>query len=191
MASSWFNRHSFLDIPSMPIDEDLDDSNQNEDFEDPNDRRPMRLLDSRRQADGELSDSEDEGEGGRRNHARYRDRETDDTNGGHKFGMGGGILNAGSMASHGAGPSGHTTAVRILNSAAAESAMEVDTSSAESNAGGSVAEAAAPETPITEAPVSESAAETAAEKTEETTTIETPAEENKMDVDPAPSALGS
>ncbi len=53
----------------MPIDEDLDDSNQNEDFEDPNDRRPMRLLDSRRQADGELSDSEDEGEGGRRNHA--------------------------------------------------------------------------------------------------------------------------
>ena len=190
LASSWFNWHSVLDIPSMPIDEDLDDPNQNEDFEDPNDRRPMRLLDSRRQADGELSDSEDEGEGGRRNHARYRDRETDDTNGGHKFGMGGGILNAGSMASHGADPSGHTTAVRILSSsAAAESAMEVDTSSAESNAGGSVAEAAAPETPITEAPVSESAAETAAEKTEETTTTETPAEDNKMDVDPAPSTL--
>lgn len=186
LALSWFNQHSILDIPSMPIDEDLDDPNQNEDFEDPNDRRPMRLLDSRRQADGELSDSEDEGEGGRRNHARYRDRETDDTNGGHKFGMGGGILNAGSMASHGAGPSGHTTAVRILtSSAAAESAMEVDTSSAESNAGGSIAEAAAPETPATEAPVSESAIEAIAERTEETT--ETPAEDSKMDVDPAPS----
>lgn len=87
----------------------------NEDFENPNERRPMRLLDSRRQADGELSDSDDEGEGGRRDHGHYRDQD-DEPNGTHKFGLGGGILNTTSMATHGAGPSGHTTAVRILKS---------------------------------------------------------------------------
>ena len=53
------------DIPSMPIDQALEDLNEDEDFIDPDDRRPMRLLDARRQADGELSDSDDEGEGGR------------------------------------------------------------------------------------------------------------------------------
>jgi histone deacetylase 1/2 len=105
----------YPDIPSLPIDEELDDPGMNEDFEDPNDRRPMRLLDSRRQADGELSDSDDEGEGGRRNHGHYRDQD-DEPNGTHKFGLGGGILNTTSMATHGAGPSGHTTAVRILKS---------------------------------------------------------------------------
>lgn len=159
----------------MPIDEALEDPNENEDFEDPNERRPMRLLDARRQPDGELSDSEDEGEGGRRNHARYRDRESDDSNGGHKFGLGGGILNSGSMASHGAGPSGHTTAVRILsssNAAAADAAMEVDSPSAESNSNraGSV-----PDAPIAE-PALELVA--AAEKAEET-----PIEDSKMDID--------
>jgi histone deacetylase 1/2 len=126
-----------LDIPSMPIDQALEDPNEDEDFIDPDDRRPMRLLDARRQADGELSDSDDEGEGGRRNHARYRDRESEELNGSHKFGLGGGILNSGPMNTHGAGPSGHTTAVRILSAAAVESAMDVDTPSAESNTGGS------------------------------------------------------
>lgn len=134
---------AMLDIPSMPIDQALEDPNEDEDFINPNDRRPMRLLDARRQADGELSDSDDEGEGGRRNHARYRDRESEELNGNHKFGLGGGILNAGSMNTHGAGPSGHTTAVRILSAAAAESAMDVDTPSAESNAGGSGTDSAA------------------------------------------------
>ena len=62
-----------LDIPSMAIDDALEDPNQDEDFMDPDDRRPMRLLDSRRQADGELSDSDDEGEGGRRDHASHRE----------------------------------------------------------------------------------------------------------------------
>jgi len=125
------------DIPSLPIDQAMEDLNEDEDFMDPDDRRPMRLLDSRRQADGELSDSDDEGEGGRRNHARYRDRESEEPNGSHKFGLGGGILNSGSLNTHGAGPSGHTTAVRILSAAAAESVMDVDTPSGESNTGGS------------------------------------------------------
>lgn len=110
------------DIPSMPIDAVMDDPNEDEDLIDPNDRRPTRLLDSRRQADGELSDSDDEGEGGRRNHARYRDRDSTET---HKFGIGGGILSAGSAPTHGAGPSSHNTAVRILTKASAES-MDID-----------------------------------------------------------------
>ena len=40
----------------------MDDPNEDEDMISPNERRPMRLLDSRRQADGELSDSDDEGD---------------------------------------------------------------------------------------------------------------------------------
>jgi len=76
----------------------------------------VRILDSRRQADGELSDSDDEGDGGRRDHASYQ---RDD----HKFGIGGGILNAG--ATHGIGPSGNTHArARLL--AARGDDMEVD-----------------------------------------------------------------
>ncbi|CAH7684280.1 expressed protein [Phakopsora pachyrhizi] len=48
-----------------------------EDFDDPNDRRPQRLLDALIQRDDEFSDSEDEGEGGRRDiqsHKRLRNR---------------------------------------------------------------------------------------------------------------------
>jgi len=124
------------DIPSMPIDAAIEDPNEDEDLIDPNDRRPMRLLDSRRQADGELSDSDDEGEGGRRDHATYRDGESGDSNGaGHKFGLGGGILNAGSLASH-AGPSSHTTAARMSSINAGETSMDVDSPSTESNTGG-------------------------------------------------------
>ncbi|KAG6845639.1 hypothetical protein H0H87_005846 [Tephrocybe sp. NHM501043] len=115
------------DIPSLPIDDILDDPNRNEDFEDLNKRRPQRLLDSRRQADGELSDSDDEGEGGRRNHMRHRSVDADGTN--RKFGMGVGIMTSStSTLTHGAGPSGHATATRILSTSQLDpSDMEIDT----------------------------------------------------------------
>lgn len=75
----------------------------------PDVRRHRRLLDSRRQADGELSDSDDEGEGGRRNHKSDRDSD-------EKLGTGMvGILAAGPTSAH-AGPSGQTTVERILSS---------------------------------------------------------------------------
>lgn len=61
------------DIPRVPIDAVMDDPAADEDLIPPNVRRHQRLLDSRVQADGELSDSDDEGEGGRRNHASRRD----------------------------------------------------------------------------------------------------------------------
>ena len=110
----------------MPIDDILDDPNRNEDFESRDIRRPQRLLDSRRQADGELSDSDDEGEGGRRNHMRYRDSDSVED---HKFGMGVGILVPSTSSNmQAAGPSGHTTVARVLSSTPAGSAsMDVDT----------------------------------------------------------------
>lgn len=152
----------------MPIDSALDDPNEDEDLMDPDDRRPMRLLDARRQADGDLSDSDDEGEGGRRNHARYRKRESEEPNGGnHKFGLGGGILSSGTMNSHGAGPSGHTTAVRVLASVAAESNMDVDTPSAESNAGGSGTEAPFAATPVDTNHITKAGPESTADKSED------------------------
>lgn len=89
----------------------------------PDVRRPRSLLDSRRQADGELSDSDDEGEGGRRNHAQHRDHDRESP-GSRKFG----ILGSGSAASLGAGPSGLTTAARVISTSAARpSEMDVDT----------------------------------------------------------------
>jgi len=113
------------DIPSMPIDDALDDLNADEDMASPDERRHRRALDVRRQADGEISDSDDEGEGGRRNHARYRDLDTSRRSSGteststRKFGMGVGIMGSGqaSSAHHGAGPSGNTTVARILSAA--------------------------------------------------------------------------
>jgi histone deacetylase 1/2 len=86
----------------------------------PDSRRHRRLLDSRVQADGELSDSDDEGEGGRRDYANHKDRgresrsRSSETENGEmrRFGIGGGILGAGAASStHGAGPSGHTTLI--------------------------------------------------------------------------------
>ena len=99
-------------MPELPIDADMADMNQDEDMIDPDERRPQRLLDERIQADGELSDSDDEGEGGRRDHASHRGSPS--SNGsqpvvGHKFGMGVGIMTAPTASTHGAGPSGHTT----------------------------------------------------------------------------------
>lgn len=131
----------FSDIPSMPIDDDLEDPNRDEDMDDPNERRPQRLLDSRRQADGELSDSDDEGEDDRRNHESHKDLDMLNREGvGHKFGMNIGILASQQNPTHGAGPSGHNTMVRVLSKAGEEDAsMEVDSPSSSG-----AAEAAAP-----------------------------------------------
>jgi histone deacetylase 1/2 len=94
------------DVPHLPIDELMDDLNQDEDTVDPDDRRNQRLLDSRVQADGELSDSDDEGEGGRKNQHSHKD--DDDLVPARKFVTTTGIMNPGaSAASHGAGPSAH------------------------------------------------------------------------------------
>lgn len=61
------------DIPRLPIDDIMNDPNRDEDTIDPDQRRPMRLLDSLVQRDDELSDSEDEGEGNRKDRASHRD----------------------------------------------------------------------------------------------------------------------
>lgn len=120
----------------------MDDPNEEEDELIPPDvRRPQRLLDSRRQADGELSDSDDEGTGGRRNHASHKERSSAgraSENGiggaGRKFGMGVGvgIMSSGAASTH-AGPSGHTTAARILSTGSGgrpeQDKMDVDTPS--------------------------------------------------------------
>ncbi|KAJ7785969.1 histone deacetylase complex, catalytic component RPD3 [Mycena metata] len=113
------------DIPTLPIDMALDDPNEDEDLIPPDTRRHRRLLDSRRQADGELSDSDDEGEGGRTNHADHRDPDStsrvsgNEGAGGRKFG-----IMASAPTAFGAGPSGHSTAARILSSGSAK--MDVD-----------------------------------------------------------------
>lgn len=106
----------------------MDDISRDDDLIPPDDRRPQRLLDSLIQPDGELSDSEDEGEGGRRDHAHHKSRERDSPSAGPKFGLGVGILNS-VAATHGAGPSSHGVALpRALDSM--EPGMEVDMSSA-------------------------------------------------------------
>lgn len=88
------------DIPRMLIDDELEDPHADEDLIPLDERRPQRLLDSRRQADGELSDSDDEGEGGRRNHASHADRDSAPT--GRRFGAAVGIMSTGTT--HGVGP---------------------------------------------------------------------------------------
>ena len=109
----------------MPIDAQMEDPNEDEDLISADERRPRRLLDHLRQKDNEFSDSDDEGDSGRRNHVRYRDKDSADSNASHKFGIGGGILTSGPANTHGAGPSAHTTAVQILSSAAAQD-MDID-----------------------------------------------------------------
>ena len=69
-----------------------------------NERRPQRLLDSRRQADGELSDSDDEGEDDRRNHASHKDPDSVAHPTGRKAPVG--IMSTGST--HGIGTSSST-----------------------------------------------------------------------------------
>ena len=93
--------NSPTDVPRLPIDDIIEDD-PDEDMADPDDRRPMRLLDSRRQNDGEFSDSDDEGEGGRRDHASNKERDTVGT--GRRFGAAAvGIMSTGTT--HGVGPS--------------------------------------------------------------------------------------
>ncbi|KAF8213414.1 histone deacetylase complex, catalytic component RPD3 [Mycena galopus ATCC 62051] len=113
------------DIPTMPIDMALDDPGEETDLIPPDTRRHRRLLDSRRQADGELSDSDDEGDGGRTNHASHRDPDSttrtsgNEAAGGRKFG-----IMASASTAFPAGPSGHSTAARILSTGSAK--MDVD-----------------------------------------------------------------
>jgi hypothetical protein len=67
-----------IDIPRVPaVDDLMEDPNADEDLIPLDTRRVTRLLDSVIQPDGTLSDSEDEGEGGRRNHATNRDVDTE------------------------------------------------------------------------------------------------------------------
>jgi histone deacetylase 1/2 len=101
----------------------MDDPNEDEDLIPPDVRRPQRLLDSRRQADGELSDSDDEGEDGRRDHQSHRESEVS-----RRFGTATGIMQTGST--HGIGPT-MTLPVSTGNAAAAGASgppdeMEVD-----------------------------------------------------------------
>lgn len=102
----------------------MDDPSRDDDLIPPDVRRPQRLLDSMVQGDGELSDSEDEGEGGRRDHASHKSRERESPGTGPKFGLGVGILNS-VAATHGAGPSSHNTLPRALEPS---DSMEIDVS---------------------------------------------------------------
>ncbi|KAJ7275370.1 histone deacetylase complex, catalytic component RPD3 [Mycena haematopus] len=115
------------DIPTMPIDMALDDPGEETDLIPPDTRRHRLLLDSRRQADGELSDSDDEGEGGRTNHASHRDSDSttrssgNEAAGGRKFG-----IMASASTAFPAGPSGHSTVARILSSGSVKMDVDVD-----------------------------------------------------------------
>lgn len=132
------------DIPHLPIDGIIEDLNRDEDLISPDDRRPVSILDSRRQVDGELSDSDDEGEGGRRDHASNRELNTKSNIGdpaSRKFGMNVGILTSASATTHGAGPSGNTKVARVLSNTEASS-MDVDTPSAITMNGTSAPESA-------------------------------------------------
>ncbi|KAI0034943.1 hypothetical protein K488DRAFT_76952 [Vararia minispora EC-137] len=59
-------------VPPGSLDDIVDDPNQDEDMLDADERRAQATLDARTQKSGELSDSDDEGEGGRRDHASHR-----------------------------------------------------------------------------------------------------------------------
>lgn len=114
------------DIPRLPIDDALEDPNRDEDNENPDKRRPMRLLDALVQRDDEFSDSEDEGEGGRRDRARHRDTDGSTKTTPKRFGVGVGIMGAappgvGSAATQpsaavggSGGPSAHSPVVEAL-----------------------------------------------------------------------------
>ncbi|KAF9036492.1 histone deacetylase complex catalytic component RPD3 [Hymenopellis radicata] len=93
------------DIPSMPIDEEMNDPNAYEDLIPKDERRTRSILDSRIQGDGELSDSDDEGEGNRRDHASYKKRRIRSPSREPAHGMSVGILASGPTHAH-AGPAG-------------------------------------------------------------------------------------
>lgn len=111
------------DIPHGPIDAQLDDPNEDEDLISPDTRRPRRLLDSRRQADGELSDSDDEGEDDRRNHASHRDKDSIGPTG-RRFGAAVGIMSTGTT--HGIGPTVSLPVLPTTVGSSANSEMEID-----------------------------------------------------------------
>lgn len=90
----------------------MDDLNQEEDTVDPNTRRPLWDRDAAVQKDGELSDSEDEGEGERRDHASHREPDTVAPVVGRRVATG--IMAAAPSGPHGGGPSAHTTIPPIM-----------------------------------------------------------------------------
>ncbi|KIY69686.1 hypothetical protein CYLTODRAFT_442528 [Cylindrobasidium torrendii FP15055 ss-10] len=61
-------------IPETPMDILMADLNADEDLIPKDERRHRSILDTRVQRDGELSDSDDEGDGGRRNHESFKKR---------------------------------------------------------------------------------------------------------------------
>lgn len=130
-----------LDIPRLPIDDQIEDPDVDDTLIPPDVRRPQRLLDSLIQRDDEFSDSDDEGEGGRRNVASHRERDSVGA-ASRRFGAAVGIMSSGST--HGAGPSVATSvavpatnttttpfvsapsSAPVVPSTSAPSAMEVD-----------------------------------------------------------------
>ncbi|KZT06360.1 histone deacetylase [Laetiporus sulphureus 93-53] len=118
------------DVPRMPIDEMVEDLNEDEDMISQDERRPQKMLDSRRQADGELSDSDDEGEGGRRDHANHRESDSGGSATGRRFGAPVGIMTTGST--HGVGPSvappvpGGVAPPSVRASSSGQSDMDID-----------------------------------------------------------------
>ncbi|KZT19380.1 histone deacetylase [Neolentinus lepideus HHB14362 ss-1] len=123
------------DVPRTSMDILMDDANAEDDFIPQDERRHQRLLDTRRQADGELSDSDDEGEGGRRDHRSHRERDSPDgSSSGRKFNkgvMGINLSSAPGSGSHGVGPSANTTMPQVIASGRLDS-MDVDPQAQES-----------------------------------------------------------
>jgi len=118
------------DIPRLPIDDLMDDPNQDEDTVDRDERRPIWLRDSTIQKDGELSDSEDEGEGERRDHASHRDADTVTPNVGRQVRVG---IMAGAGHSTGTGGASTHTSIAPVGVADDENAMDVDAAAKPSN----------------------------------------------------------
>ena len=127
------------DVPRIPIDDVMDDIDEGEDTVSKDERRPQRLLDSRRQADGELSDSDDEGEGGRRNHASHAERDSVTAGASRRAAVG--IMTTGTT--HGLGPSASTAVANapVLNTttgSSGQSDMDIDDDSSVGQTSGPV-----------------------------------------------------
>lgn len=102
----------------------MDDLNEDDDLIPPDERRHTRLLDPRRQADGELSDSDDEGEDDRRNVQSHRDPDSVGITTAKRLPVG--IMSTGTT--HGIGPtvSQSVVAAHVTSSSTAQSDMDVD-----------------------------------------------------------------
>ncbi|KAL4243085.1 Histone deacetylase [Abortiporus biennis] len=110
------------DVPRVPIDDLMDDINEDEDLVSPDERRPSRILDSRRQAEGELSDSDDEGEDDRRDHRSHRETDSVTHPGGRRTAVG--IMSTGTT--HGIGTSIATAITAGTSTPAAGSSGQSD-----------------------------------------------------------------